>query len=120
MREHADATTADGEPLFTDQTYYVEVGERRANRSYPIQTKEFTYQKEREALKLLATKLYEHNPSTFHSAEEVFGLFVKSAFSGDLLKIGRLIEDTFGVGTLRLIAEHDSEDDFLKLVSALE
>ena len=117
--QHSDSTTEDGRPLFNDQTYYVEVGEEREDGSSPVHAKEFTYQKEREALKLLSEKLYEHNKPSFRSADEVFALFVKSAFTGNLLKIGRLIEDTFGVGTLRKIADHDSEDDFLRLISSL-
>lgn len=119
IKHHSDAIAEDGSPLFTDQTYYVEVGEKNEDGSFPIHTKSFAYPKEREALKLLAKKLYEHNKDSFQDVDAVFGLFVKSAFSGDLLKIGRLIEDSFGVGTLRKIAEHNSENEFLKLISSL-
>jgi hypothetical protein len=119
VEHHADAAKDDGSPLFTDQTYYVEVGKEREDGTSPVHTKVFEYPREREALALLTQKLYERNGASFNGAEEVFGLFVRSAFSGDLLKIGRLIEETFSTGTLRKIAEHNSGEDLLALVQTL-
>lgn len=119
MEHHADAVTEDGSALFTNQTYYVEVGEEQEDGTSLVHTKAYEYQKEREALKLLTEKLYQRDPTAFKNADEVFALFVKSAFSGNLLKIGRLIEESFGTGTLRKVAENNSGEKLLTLVQTL-
>ena len=99
--------------------FYVEVLEGEAHAPIRLDQYEFTYKKEREGLRILIDKLLEKNKDLFTAPEDVRMLFVKSAFSGDLLEIGRLIEKTFGKGTFRKIAENDSEDDFLNFVRAL-
>jgi hypothetical protein len=120
MKEHSDAENEDGKPLFTDQTFYVEVGEKSADGSFPISTSQFTYQTERKGLQLLINKLFEANRDAFSNSQEVYALLVKGSFTGDLLKIGRLIETSFGVGTFRKLANPESSDEFLKIIEDLK
>lgn len=71
----------------------------------------FAYRKARKALNLLIDKTYIKNVNNFKNPEEVFDLFAKSIFTGDIVgekSWGRLVDKTFGAGTLKKIAEKDS------------
>lgn len=63
------------------------------------------YQREREQFNELVSDLYRANQDSFQSEEEVFVLFVKAVFSGQLLPVARLIETTYGKGVFKSIAK---------------
>jgi len=65
----------------------------------------FAYGKERRVLNKLVDELYQRNKDKFKNKEEVFGLFVKAVFQGKMIELGKLIERTFGKGSLRVLAE---------------
>lgn len=70
-----------------------------------------SYREGRDALNLLIDKLYGANMNKFRDPEEVFELFAKSAFTGNIVgkgSWGRLVDETFGPGTLKKIAEKDA------------
>ena len=80
----------------------------------------FGYEQQRKALNTLVDKIFEKNSDIFDSREEVFGIFIKSMFSSNLLAVGKLIDKTFGVGTFRKLGRLDSDQDKLtKFVSSL-
>ncbi len=79
--------------------------------SYPI---------ERRALNTLIDKLHEKNEADFKDREEIFDLFAKAMFTGKLLVLSRLLEKTFGKGTLKKIAETQLDaEGFEELIDKL-
>ena len=79
----------------------------------------FAYSAERAALSMLISKLAEHDPARLAEAPakralgadagEIFGLFVKSALSGRMVELGKLIDRTFGAGTFKRLGAISSE-----------
>jgi hypothetical protein len=119
IEHNSDAVQHNGMPLFTDETFYAKEMGITETGSVMITTSEFTYQKEREALQLLIRKLYEKNIPTFSSDEEIKAMFIKSAYTGNFLSIGKLIERSFGLGSFRTIAEQGSGEKLLACVQNL-
>lgn len=120
MKKHPQAITASGEPLFDEDTFYAEVQGNKSWResadrlfgklfgsNVKISTESFTYKQERKVLNKLIDKTLERNPDKFQDREEVFEIFAKGMMTGNILPIGKLIEKTFGSGTLRQIGELD-------------
>lgn len=119
---YPDAATADGEPLFDEDTYHAGLADRTTltdragrligrERSRKISTEHFTYQRERKILYDLIAKLFERNPQKFSNETEVCAVFTKSMMTGDLFSLGKLVDGTFGKGTLRKIGELDDDID---------
>ena len=98
------STTIHGEPIpksaYDDVYYAKDWGQDFAGPSY-----EYSYKEERESLHTLIDKLFERNRREFNSQEEIFEIFAKGFMIGNILPIGKLIDRTFGQGTLRKIAE---------------
>lgn len=122
IRKHPQAVTASGEPLFDEDTFYAEIQGGKTWResadrlfgklfgsSVKISIEGFTYQPERKILNTLIDKILERNSEKFQDREEVFEIFAKGMMTGNILPIGRLIEKTFGNGTLRRIGELDQD-----------
>ena len=53
---------------------------------------------------LLLEEICKKNPE-FSSTDQVFDIFAKAVMTGKLLKVARLIEKTFGMGSFREIGE---------------
>ncbi len=119
MEQHAGTKKDTGEELFSEQTFHAEVGEQQADGTTPIFTSEFTYQVAREGLDKLIHKLYEANKASFKDPEEVGRFFIEGAFTGNILKIGKLIDRTFGTGTFRKLGELQTEESFLRFTEGL-
>lgn len=66
---------------------------------------EYVYPSERKEFLSLINTIYEKNRAKFTSPEDVFMLFVKAAFTGRILDIARLIENTLGSGSFKQLAE---------------
>ncbi len=123
------AVTDSGEPLFVEETFYAEVGGKKSwgeavgrlfgaqEKPKKIITERFGYKPEREILNTLIDKILERNSEKFKDREEVFEIFAKGMMTGNILPVGRLIEKTFGNGTLRRIGELDqdikAQEDFV-------
>jgi hypothetical protein len=115
------AITGSGEPLFDDDTFYAEVEGKKSwgeavgrlfgaqEKPKKITTECFTYQSERKILNTLIDKILERNSEKFQDREEIFEIFAKGMMTGNILPVGRLIERTFGNGTLRRIGELDQD-----------
>lgn len=115
------AITGSGEPLFDDDTFYAEVEGKKSwgeavgrlfgaqEKPKKITTEGFTYQSERKILNTLIDKILKRNPDKFQDREEVFEIFTKGMITGNILPVGRLVERTFGNGTLRRIGELDQD-----------
>lgn len=80
----------------------------------------FAYSAERAALSMLISNLAER---TGGDAGEIFGLFVKSALSGHMVELGRLIDRTFGAGTFKRLgaisSQKHTKEELLAFVSDL-
>jgi hypothetical protein len=116
---YSDAVTASGQPLFGDDVCYAKLSDKTTvkdkigrvfgvERSRKIYVDQFSYGKERLILHKLSAKLFKGNPQ-FHTEEEVIEFFKKCMITGNILPLGRLIDGTFGKGTLRKIGELDSD-----------
>ena len=75
-----------------------------------FQPQRTSYRRQRIIFNTLIDKLYSKNQDTFENREEIFDLFAKSVFTGNIVSKGswgRLIKETFGSGILQKIAEKD-------------
>ena len=121
IKRYSRAVAYSGEPLFDDDTFYAKIESKKSlseavGRLFGAQEKPkkiitvgFTYQSERRVLNTLIDKILERNPDKFKDKEEVFEIFIKGMMTGNILPMGRLIERTFGNGTLRRVGELDQD-----------
>lgn len=133
MARYQGAVTDSEKPLFDEDTFYAEAMSKKTWRESvdrffgrrvfgsgvtKIATESFTYKTERKILNMLIDKIFERNLEKFKDREDVFEIFAKGMMTGDILPIGRLVEGTFGKGTLRSISEldHDvnTQEEFVK------
>jgi len=71
----------------------------------------FAYQEQRQALSYICEKISDDNPDKYPSPSAVFTQFLKAHFTGDLLTVGRLVEQSFGRGSFRVLGEMTVETD---------
>lgn len=119
--QYPRAADASGKPFFDDDVFYARLADKTTlkNRAERVFGKEYSralagegfgYRREREILRQLIQKLFRRNPQ-FKDVSEVHDLFRRGMITGDILPVGRLIDRTFGRGTLRQIGELDSDID---------
>lgn len=107
---YPEAVTGSGEPLFDDDVFYAkEVESEKSLGGEELTIQCLTYKSERRILNTLIDKILEKNPDKFQDKEEVFEVFAKGMITGNILPVGRLVERTFGKGTLRKIGELDQD-----------
>lgn len=115
MAKYPNAQSDSGGPFFTNNTYCADIDKKKTwgqaigrmfGRERMI-AEAFTYPDERKILNTLIDKIFVRNPEKFKDREEVFEVFCKSMITGNLLPMGRLIDNTFSHGTLRKIGELD-------------
>jgi len=73
--------------------------------------KAHSYPSAREVLEYLCEQIKEQFPERFESSDEVFNVFLKSHFTGNLLDIARLVEGTFGRGSFRILGNMSDVGD---------
>lgn len=103
-------------PILNNDVYYIEtiLDSSEAKTEIGITANEFSYHHNRRILNTLIDKIFERNRDKFDNREQVFRGFVKGMMTGDVLAGGKLIERTFGSGTLRKIGDLDQELDKLE------
>lgn len=69
------------------------------------------YQKPRKVLNFVCNKIFEKFPDNFKSQDEVFKLFLKAQFTGQLLETARLVESVFGEGSFRRLGDMETDND---------
>ena len=72
-------------------------------------TPEFSRSRELRDLNDLVNNLYEQNKSEFENKEKVMNIFLEAQVTGHLLKIGRLVEKTYGKGSFRELGKLTGE-----------
>jgi hypothetical protein len=105
INRNYDAKMSNGENLFDRDTFYAEM----ENGSNKINTESFTKEKERKILSILIGKLFERNKEIFKSREDIFEMFSRAMMTGNIIPIGKLVDNTFGVGIFRKIGELDEK-----------
>lgn len=120
-KKYSKRVMDNGELLYDNDTYYLDIQDKEGSNdmrySHPEeldQTPEivranFGYPRERNILRNLIDKITERNSGEFKDREEVFEVFAKAMMTGNLLPVGRLIDGTFGKGTLRRIGQLDGD-----------
>ncbi|KKT82651.1 MAG: hypothetical protein A3B99_04890 [Candidatus Yanofskybacteria bacterium RIFCSPHIGHO2_02_FULL_44_12b] len=63
------------------------------------------YVEEKFKLDNLTVKIYSKNPGRFSSLQEVAVIFAQAVFTGKVLPLARLIDETFGKGSFRRLGE---------------
>ncbi|MDE2001452.1 MAG: hypothetical protein KGI60_02710 [Patescibacteria group bacterium] len=119
--KYPDVKAKNGTLLFTSDTLYAKAEipadwkqifqYLMGKRSPDITVAKYVYRKQRRMLNSLMDKIWNKHKDEFKDQEAVFDCFVKAYMTGNLLPIGRLIEDTFGKGSLRKIAELDMSEE---------
>jgi hypothetical protein len=127
IAQYPRALRSPGEMLFTPDVYYAQLNERSKGKKWlkamgrifgfkefikeepDILCQEMVYPQERKIFNILLDKLYQKNADQFSNREEVFNIFTKAKLTGNLLPLGRLVDETFGRGTLRKLGELDHD-----------
>ena len=112
-KQNGKGTKTDEVSAVLKKTFYSADKEEKT-KFYPQMA---SYKKQRMILNALVDKLYDKNQDKFEDREKVFDLFAKSVFTGNIVSRGswgRLIDETFGSGTLQKIAERDYDPKELK------
>jgi hypothetical protein len=70
-----------------------------------------SYPKHRQALRYVCEQIAQTLPENYPRADDVFKVFLNANFTGKLLPIARLVEQTFGEGTFRLLGNMKADDE---------
>ena len=62
----------------------------------------------------LIDKLLERNKNKFKSRDEILDIFTNTMLSGNIIPLGRLVDETFGRKTFSQIGELDDEIERLE------
>lgn len=121
IEEYVKQEKEKGITVDKDEVFYLKKKIRHSSdnrKEYKIiEAERARYKTEREILNNLIGKLYSSNQDKFKNPEEIFDLFAKSLFTGNIVgkeSWGRLLDETFGKGTLRELMEKDSNLTRLK------
>jgi hypothetical protein len=68
------------------------------------------YFHQREVLKYVCEQIQKQFPDEFKNPDDVFKLFLKAHFTGNILKIGRLVAETFGKLSLQALGMMGIDD----------
>lgn len=115
---HSGTAVKNGRPFFDSDTVHAQSVPlvnpmdkfRRAlgmKRQVSLSKKSLTYKKQRKMLNSLIDKVWKSHKEEFKDSEEIFDVFAKAYLTGNMLPVGRLVEDTFGKGSFRKIGELD-------------
>jgi hypothetical protein len=86
----------------------------------------FAYYYERQAMWKLFDKIHERNPGAFpdmsreEAREAMFDMVTKASFDGDIRPFGRLMNETFGLGTFRNYGHLQTAQEIVDLIDTLD
>jgi hypothetical protein len=90
------------------------------------QIEKFGYYDERQAMWKLFDKIHEKNPEAFpgksseEAREAMFDMVTKASFDGDVRPFGRLMNETFGLGTFRKYGHLQTVQEIVAYLDALD
>lgn len=98
-----DKKSAESDPFTSEDTFYIKFDQK----SLELHSERFGRTQERRVLNTLIDKIYQNqrNADQFKSKEEIFDIFFRASMTGKTVGLWRLVEQTFGKGTFRKIAE---------------
>ncbi|MFH1048743.1 MAG: hypothetical protein V1732_03710, partial [Patescibacteria group bacterium] len=111
IKEYAENKRKEGKEINEDNI----IGARKDGQK--ISAARLSYGNQRKIFNTLVDKLYARNKEQFNDREEVFDIFAKSVFTGNIVgekSWGRLFDKTFGSGTLKELAQKDVDLKELK------
>ncbi len=79
----------------------------------------FGYDSERKSFNLLVKKLFYYNPEKFKTEKQVLNMFFKGMMTGRIYTLGKIIDETFGVGAFRAIGVARNKEEFDKVIKDL-
>jgi hypothetical protein len=69
----------------------------------------FTYLAQRKVIMYVCEEIHKQFPNQYKNTDEVYKTFLNAIFTGRLLGIARLVEETFGDGSFRLLGNMGTE-----------
>ena len=69
------------------------------------------YRSQREVLKYVCEEIQKQFSDKFKNPDDVYKLFLKAHFDGNILEIGRLVEKTFGKSSFRVLGSMDEDEN---------
>lgn len=76
----------------------------------------FPYKPQRKVLNYIVDALYESGGEKFKTRDEAMKLFFKAHFTGNIVPVARLIEQSFGKGSFRIIGMMDTDKNSAGMV----
>lgn len=95
------------EVLSKEESLYGEVDKLAKQGKEP----DFSRAVEQERGMELVDEIYKFNRASFKNKEEIIDLFIEAQVTGKLMRVGRLIEKTFGKGSFRKLGKGKMEVD---------
>lgn len=83
----------------------------------PQQKNEFMaipFSRQREVLNYVCQEIQQQFSDQYKTLDDVFDLFLKAHFNGNLLDLAKLVEKTFGKGSFRLLGQMDLDEKSAK------
>jgi len=68
-----------------------------------------SYPQQRNVLNYVCAEIQKQFPDQYQSADDVYKTFLNAHFTGRLLPLARLVEETFGEGNFRLLGNMDTD-----------
>lgn len=93
--------------MFT--TTHIHKLKNRGNKKHYKLGTHYGYKEPRDKLSAAIDEIYQKNTEHFSSKEDVFAVFARAYFTGRILPVARLVDDTFGAGTFVDTAKRDGE-----------
>ncbi|TSD02234.1 MAG: hypothetical protein Athens071425_81 [Parcubacteria group bacterium Athens0714_25] len=69
------------------------------------------YTEQRKVIDYLCSEMCKQFPEKFHNKDGAFKIFLKTHFTGKLIEIAKIIEETFGEGSFRLLGNMDKSKE---------
>ena len=70
-----------------------------------------SYPRQRDVLSYVCAEIQKQFPNEYQSADDLYKIFLKAHFTGQLLPLGRLVEKTFGEESFRLLGNMDTDSE---------
>jgi hypothetical protein len=106
-RECPNVIHKKGTPLFDNDIIYAQYGEG-GEKEGRIKIKRLP-QAERATLNTLIDKIFKERQGEFPNREDVFNVFAGAALAGDARAIIKIVDHTFGIGTMQRIQQLEKD-----------
>lgn len=91
--------------------HYLNPEDEAHHKGFTVRGRSYAYPKERRILYRLVSGIVERNPHRFSDKQTVLDMFIQAKLDGKYLQLARLLESTFGKGTIRALGIASSSGD---------